>query len=317
MRKIQFLFLILGVFCLSCSPDIREQKTVFANKPENAKIIVTDIDLFWKSFDKLMKDTLTNPFESYIKYGSPGVQNFINDQRIVSAHELKKLVLSEKEYYQKVRPSTHNAKDFSKQIKASFYALEYLYPDAIFPPTYFLIGRTTSGGTASDAGLSIGIEIFSDNQISTEYGRPSLDLDLLPFLVSHEIIHFIQLDDKSDDSLLKHCIREGAADFIAEMIAGEQVKYCNGPNVYSYGEANLKRLLKEFDNNKNSSNLSPWLYSKTNDGRPQNLGYWIGYKIVESYYNHHPNKKKAIKEILNIKNYTKFYKQSKIENQIH
>ncbi|WP_271766467.1 gliding motility protein GldB-related protein [Aquimarina algiphila] len=311
-----YIRLIILIFILyGCTNNQSSSiNSTFPTNPMHAEIITSDVDLFWETFDELLRDTIQNPFERYIKEGSPGLQNFISNQRIVGPDELKELVLSEKKYYSNIRSSSYKAVGFKNQIKASFYALKYLYPEAVFPPTYILIGRTTSGGTASDAGLSIGVEIFSDNQARTAYGRPSLDIELLPFLTAHEIIHFLQKDDQNNETLLKHCIREGSADFIAEMIAGEKVKYCNGPNVYEYGEQNFKKLFEEFKETMNKEELSPWLGSETIDGRPQNLGYWIGYKIVKSYFDLMDDKKKAIKDILNINNYQKFYEDSGIED---
>jgi uncharacterized protein YjaZ len=84
----------------------------------------------------------------------------------------------------------------------------------------------------------------------------------------------------------------------------------NGDDVYPYGEKNEKVLVEEFLKQKDSKELAPWLYSQTKDGRPQNLGYWIGYKIVKSYFDAAKDKKKAIKEILNIKDYQKFFERS-------
>lgn len=281
----------------------------FALKPHEARLITSDIDVFWKSFDELIRDTTSNPFEQYLKRGSPGLKDFIPD-RIESAKALKSLVLSEKEYYQKIRMSSYKIRTFEKRIRASFYAIEYLYPRAVYPPVYFLIGRTTSGGTASKNGLMIALEVYSDGNYMTNYGRPSLDIEILPNVIVHELIHFLQKDNDNDKSLLKHCIREGSADFIAELTSGEKVKYANGSEVYSYGDANEKELWLEFKQSMNSTELSPWLYSSTENGRPQNLGYWMGYKIVESFYAKAKDKHGAIDEILNIEDYTDFLDKS-------
>jgi hypothetical protein len=39
----------------------------------------------------------------------------------------------------------------------------------------------------------------------------ALELDLIPYIVAHEIIHFLQPEG---DSLLKHCLREGSAEWV-------------------------------------------------------------------------------------------------------
>ena len=44
--------------------------------------------------------------------------------------------------------------------------------------------------------------------------------------------------------------------------------------------------------------------------KPADLGYYVGYKICESYYNKQKDKKKAIQEILTIKDWEEFYLKS-------
>ncbi len=310
IQTVVVLFLIVS--CKQTKEESFEKQSdssEFAEYPSDIKLITSDIDLFWKSYDNLLKDTLNNGFETYLENGSIGLKDFVPD-RIESAEKLKDLVLSEKQYYSNIRPSSYKILDFKKQIIASCYALEYLYPEAVFPPVYFLIGRTTSGGTDSENGLMIALEVYSDGDFTTDYGRPSLDIEIMPNVVIHELIHFLQKDDIEDETLLKYCIREGSADFIAELVSGEKTKLANGADVYPYGEKNERELWIEFNNSLNSKDLSPWLYSQTPDGRPQNLGYWMGYKIVEAYYQKSNDKKKALRDILNIDNYRQFLEQS-------
>lgn len=313
MKKV-ILPLVVFLLVLACGqPKVQSEDTKevsnFPSLPDSLKLVSSDIDLFWQCFDRQLSDTAANHFEDYLAQGSLGVKDFV-PERIESAKALKNLVLSEREYYQNIRLSSYKVEDLKKQITASFYALEYLYPEATYPPVYFLIGRTTSGGTATENGLMIALEVFSDDDYKTAYGRPSLDIELLPNVVIHEFIHFLQRDDENDESLLKHCIREGSADFIAELASGENTKLANGANVYPYGDQREKELWAEFSESMYSTTLSPWLYSETVDGRPQSLGYWMGYKIVEAYYEKAADKKKAIHAILNIYDYEEFLEQS-------
>lgn len=307
------ILMIITCLC-SCSNHEKESpsnldspKPLYEADPMNAKIVTSDIELFWDAFDQLMQDSSSNPFQKdYIEKASQGVIDFLPNKRIVSAEALQELVLSEKEYYANIKTSSFRSMEYEKQIRATYFALKHLYPKAEFPTLYFIIGRTTSGATATQNGLVVGIETFSDTLYETVYGRPSLDLDLLPFIVAHEIIHFLQVDDTTNNSLLKNCIREGSADFIAEMTSGEKVKLMNGTNVYPYGDLHEEKLWNEFKGVMKEDEIAPWLYSQTKDGRPQNLGYWMGYKIVEAYYNKAQNKKAAISDILNIEDYDQF-----------
>ena len=61
----------------------------------------------------------------------------------------------------------------------------------------------------------------------------------------------------------------------------------------------------------NGKDTSNWLYQgdKAKD-KPADLGYYVGYKIAESYYNRAADKKQAIKDILDIKDFNGFLKAS-------
>ena len=303
----QILPLIFILLISVASPALAQK---FPRDPFKAEIVYSDIPLFWLAFDKLKEDESKNPFQSqYLEKGSVGLHDFV-PERIESADELYKLVSKERAYYEKVRTFTLKSGQYARQIRASYFALKYWYSKAVFPPVYFVIGRTTSAGTASKAGMIIGVEVFAETPFTTEYGRPTLRSDLIPYTVAHEIVHFLQPDPANGNTLLTECIREGSADFIAELTAGEQVKLLNGDDVYPYGEKNEKALVDEFLKQMDSKELAPWLYSETTNGRPQNLGYYIGYKIVKSYFDAAKDKKKAVKEILNIKDYQKFFERS-------
>jgi uncharacterized protein YjaZ len=64
---------------------------------------------------------------------------------------------------------------------------------------------------------------------------------------------------------------------------------------------------KKFDN---------WLYQgdRAKD-KPADLGYYVGYKICEAYYKNAANKKQAVKEILEIKDFDQFLKGSRYEEK--
>ena len=49
--------------------------------------------------------------------------------------------------------------------------------------------------------------------------------------------------------------------------------------------------------------------------RPADLGYYIGYKIAEAYYKNAADKKQAVKDILEIKDFNEFLKASKYEEK--
>jgi hypothetical protein len=58
-------------------------------------------------------------------------------------------------------------------------------------------------------------------------------------------------------------------------------------------------------------NITDWLYGTSGkDDRPNDLGYWMGYKITEAYFNKQENKRQAIHNIINIDDPYKFLIES-------
>lgn len=269
-------------------------QNLFSNNPDSSIFLTTDIDHFWKAFDMFKKDTTVNPFGgNYIDIGSAGVKGFTAD-RIESADHLFEVVKRKKSDYENVRAVTLKMKEKERQCRSGFYALKYWYPEAIFPPVYFLIGAFNSGGTSGEQGLFIGAEMETD-------------INEIPYIVAHELIHFQQKNLAENPILLQQSIVEGSADFLGELISGINSNQAS----VDYGNKNEEKLCKEFVTKMDSTNYIDWLYSVSGkDDRPNDLGYWMGYKITEQYFKNSTDKKQAIREILNIKDYKAFLNQS-------
>jgi uncharacterized protein YjaZ len=193
-----------------------------------------------------------------------------------------------------VRANTLRIKEKEKQCRSTFYALKYWYPAAQFPPVYFVVGAYNSGGTFNEEGLFIGAEMQTD-------------IANIPYIVAHELIHFQQKNWKENPTLLEQSIVEGSADFLGELISGVNTNKAAN----DYGNKNETRLCREFVARMDSTDYKDWLYSVSGkDDRPHDLGYWMGYKITERYFAKATDKKKAIAEILDIKDYKDFLKRS-------
>ena len=114
-------------------------------------------------------------------------------------------------------------------------------------------------------------------------------------------------------SLLGRSLHEGGADFIGELITGGNINQ----HLHKYGNARKKQLWLEFKKEMNNKDTSNWLYQgdKAKD-KPADLGYYIGYKITEAYYNRAKDKKQAIKDILDIKDFNAFLKASGYDEKL-
>lgn len=265
-------------------------QTVYSKNPDSSVFRTQDINNFWRAFDLFKKDTTINPFGSkYINIGSAGLKGFIPN-RIKSADNLFAVVKERKAEYEKVRAATLQITEKEKQCRSIFYALKYWYPDAQYPPVYFVIGAYNSGGTFSEDGVIIGAE-------------KQTDINNIPYIVAHEAIHFQQKTWSENPTLLQQSIVEGSADFLGELISGVNTNQ----QVNNYGDKHEEKLCKEFVAHMDRTDYTDWLYGVSKrDDRPNDLGYWIGYKITKQYFEKATDKKQAVKDILSITDYKSF-----------
>lgn len=135
------------------------------------------------------------------------------------------------------------------------------------------------------------------------------DADKIPAIVAHELMHFQQRLDPQ--TLLDYAIMEGSCDFLASLV--NKGKF-NEP-VYRYGYANEAQLKKEFLAAMDGTDNRRWLYSGAPEGeRPADLGYFMGFRITEAYYNKARDKRQAIADILHVKDFKRFLADSGYAN---
>lgn len=271
----------------------------FPQSPDSAVIYTADIPLFWKVFDETKPDFDPDKLKAgYLDAGSPGLKGFIF-MRIESGKNLSKTISADPSYYEHVRPASLEIDKNRDVLKGYLFKMEALYPPSVFPAIYFVIGARNSGGTTFKGGLIVGAEMFGH---ATPGFTPRLPFSAVNLIVIHELVHF-QQQYVMDNTLLGQSIREGAADFVCELVTGSHANRY----FYGYGDAREKELWDEFKTKMDGTKWEGWLYSKPKeDGRPNDLGYWMGYKIVRAYYEKAADKGKAVADILNIRDMKAF-----------
>ncbi|RSZ56253.1 hypothetical protein HF313_22065 [Massilia atriviolacea] len=280
--------------------------------PEDFRFITSDIARFWTVYDKL--DSAAEPGalleRDYLDAGSAGLHGFVH-MRIVSGDSLARRIGKHPAYYRAIRPHTLRVAALEPAIRADMRRFKALYPAAMFPDIYFVIGRLSAGGTASPEGLLIGAEMFGrgpgvpTEELSAWLQAGTADVDKLPAIVAHELMHFQQRLDPQ--TLLEHAIKEGSCDFLASLVSTGQF---NEP-VYRYGYANEAQLKTEFLAAMDGTDFKRWLYSGAPEGdRPADLGYFMGFRITEAYYKQARDKRQAIAEILHISDFKRFLAES-------
>lgn len=308
------------MICIFQSCSVLTQTSRASNKPNSSKIYTSDIKNFYKAFDLALNDidNAKRIFKKeYFSKGTKGLKDFYKIY-IKDLDKFTKFVIRHKEFYSSIRKDISNIDDLKKQIYSNFENFKTLYPNAVFPDVYFVIGKFNSNGTISKRGLLIGTEILckTENTNTENWNKNILRISLsrnhIPITVSHELIHFNQskMEDESTNLLAKS-MREGSAEFIAELISGET------DGDYSEFKGKEIKIWTDFKKDKNKSIWSSWKsWHSSSEKRPKNAGYWTGYLICKAYYEQVKDKNKAVLDILSIKNYDEFYEKSKVEEYI-
>ena len=166
--------------------------------PDAAKFVTSDIDLFWAAYDKAKPENdLIVYRDEYLKKGSIGLQEFMR-LRIGTSCNIVNAINASPKYYAALREYSLKVAGYEKQTRASFYKLKEIYPAAVFPDVYFVVGRMSSAGALSDKGLLIGVDMFGKNgsapvdELGAWHKAVVSSVDRLPFIVAHELIHYQQ-----------------------------------------------------------------------------------------------------------------------------
>jgi hypothetical protein len=303
MRWLCFVVLACAVACAQTSADTNPLQN---HDPEKTIITDDDVTLFWKAYDLWKNEAKSDPARlpeilqrEYLDKGSQGVKDFMAG-RIENSKHLSAVVLKYHTAYESARRNNTKIQGLLPEIRSDFVKLKELYPDAVFPTVYFVIGALNTGGTQTPHGLIIGVEMLSgDNPYSIDFDGVGL--------VMHELTHYQQRHP--DNDLLAKCMREGTADFVAELVSGHNLN----AHIKVYGDAHEEQLWMKFqrDITKNEHE-DDWLYNYGKKDRvgPPDLGYYMGYKISQALYESAKDKSAALRMIIEMRDPQKIYELS-------
>ena len=286
--------------------------------PANARFITSDIERFWRAYDKAMSAPVEERAailqHDYIDPGTAGVKGFAASGRL-NAKTLAQRIESHQAFFKAIRPLTLAVEQQRPATIAAFRKLKEIYSSATFPDVYFLIGQLSSGGTSSNSGLLMGAEMFSRsasvptaelNDWERSVIAPASDI---PPLVAHESIHF-QQRFAAQGGLLCACLIEGGADFVGKLSSGRLIARME--ETHKWANERERVLWIEFQKEMDGKDTSHWLYGNSGgNGRPVDLGYWMGFKINEAYYNNATDKKQAVRDILAVTDCKQFLERSR------
>jgi len=122
----------------------------------------------------------------------------------------------------------------------------------------------------------------------------------------HELVHRNQ--GPQDGTLLSYTLSEGMADFVAELVTGR----ITNARLHPYGNAHEKELWAAFQQEMLGKDSHNWIANGRQETpeKPCDLGYYVGYRIVQAYYQQAADKKQALADILNIRSAPDFLARS-------
>jgi hypothetical protein len=241
----------------------------------------------------------------YLRHASPGLRSYATNFN-VSGASIAEARVARPDAYANLDGLADAILAKEPELRAAFRRLQAMFPEAVFPPIWFVVGHHGAGGLLRPEGVLIAAERL--------VGQPD---DVVP-LVLHEVAHFQQVMVQGvevyrsiygpEQTLLALALREGSAELLAELTAGRHIN----PDADAYGSAHELELWSRFRETMHGSDTGEWMFVRpANSEWPPDLGYWIGYRIAKSYYEQAENKEEAIRSILGLTDFTAFLEESR------
>jgi hypothetical protein len=295
---------LLGLAALISALPFITGFTKMTHHPDQAEIVTSDVTHFWQAFTDAanvpMAERAAIYQREYFDRASQGLKDFVAYRRVTPA-AFTQHVETNRAYYIEVRPYISEVVEQKAAIKDGFRRLKALYPDIRIPQeAYFVVGPQRGAGMNSDHGIVMAAEMFATPP-RTPYSYNKTYPYALPFIMVHEVIHYNQTFQPGDQAtLLQYVISEGTADFIASLVLPP-------PNIrqytekWEYGCSHEAALAARFAAEQDTKSTGPWMYNNTPDtGWPPDMGYWLGYRIDQSFYARAHDKTQALRALLEV-----------------
>ena len=282
---------------------------------EDVQLVTKDLDNFWAAYPAARQDTAqaaTVLQQGYFDPASPGLAEYYQNRYHGRPLRFARAITQHPRFYGSARRAMPAIAAQQPRILAAFRRLQALYPPVRFNNIYFLMGGFR-GSTAQRQGLLIGVETLlagpetDTSELTLAERNRCVPASAIPALVTHEMIHNTQ--QPADGTLLSFAIREGMADFVAELVTGAP-----GTNarLHPYGQAHERELWRAFAQEMNGPDDHNWLANPQQETpeKPCDLGYYVGYKICQAYYEKAPDKRQAVADMLTTRDFKEFLAQS-------
>jgi len=275
------------------------------------RVVYDDVERFESVIARLPSDERSWPIfldEEYLARGTRGLRRY-QARYGLTGELLANMVAVDRRGWRSCR-LTNYVRAVEGDIRRGLAGFEALYPRALFPAVFFVVGRHRAGGMNEAAGIVVAAELYRDDLTNCNREATHTSSEI-PCLVVHELVHFNQATRSPIDYFrpgdnLARAVKEGSADFLAELAVGCHIN----AEAHAWGRAREAELWQAFQKILDSRDGGDWFYVKPEGQRPQDLGYFVGYNIVRAFYERAADKERAVQQIMNIADYGAFLAES-------
>jgi len=284
--------LVFGVLMCAVSAAAHSGAPKDFDPATRPAIHTEDVDRFYRVYDAAQgRPTGEQLQRDYLDPGSQGLLQFAKVRNITGIRIADNLA-KHPQVYSGAKRCMAVLPRVRQRLEVALGELVRLYPDAKLPPVTIAVGRGKPVGVGSPiTGLQIGLEALC----ATDWLNPDVE-DRFVHVIAHEYAHVQQVQtlvDAEHPTVLERSLVEGAAEFASELISG---KVAYSP-LSATATGREKEIETAFVADMDKTDLSQWIDNSTSE-KPGDLGYWVGYRIVQAYYQRAPDKRRAFREIL-------------------
>ncbi len=296
--------LVVIAFALAASSGACGAAEAAADNAAEPIIETGDVDRFYKVYDEADgRPTAEALQHRYIDPGSDGLHALAR-LRNVTGQSIAEAIARRPEIYSEARRCIEALPRVRERLAVALRKLRDLYPEARFPPITIAVGR---GKPVGVGGRNTGVQIGAEALCATDWINPDIE-DRFVGVITHEFAHVQQVvafSEIENATVLSASLEEGAAEFVTELTTGS-ISYSYMSGLIAGREREIETV---FAADADKTDLSDWLYNSTPE-KPADLGYWVGYRIVKSYYQHADDKRQAIRDIFEMTNPDEFLAKS-------
>ncbi|MBJ6766179.1 hypothetical protein JGU66_35970 [Myxococcaceae bacterium JPH2] len=304
---------VLTALLLGCAPTLKPPETALPSTPAASptSVVTEDIDRFWVAHDAAVatEDVAERAAiiqRLYIDPGTPGLHALMQ-ARDYTAQSFADVITRYPKYWASVRPLTSRARSAASSLEKDLATFRRLYPEFQPATITYAIGAMRTGGTALGRQVLIGSEIaLTDETVDVSEFFEPMRTRLGSFFATrprenngqnniHEYVHTQQRD--MADVLASRVAYEGVAEFVAEQVTGKRPAL----EMYRYGPAHADAIRAHFVAQMDGASLKDWLYNApTNTFGVSDVGYYVGYEIARRYHEKAPDKRVALREMIQL-----------------